>query len=249
MDDDLLGEVFFRGACADEDGDEVVAVVDVVGKLCETIGGPMFFGFGGTDAEDDVRGSRLDAHLLQAGTHVFLNGGSDGEAEVFFRLIDAKVFGESPKTIDDVLCFGDGDFVGVEERGEFPGVREAKAMGCGGYPGEKRASKESLEVEDEVEVFVSDVFDEAEERGGGGGAIGEAGEFFSVEQDDFVELGMFFEEVCEVGSDEPCDVGLRPGGSEAVEDGQGADDIAEATGFDDEDVFGIDPKRGHLCFG
>lgn len=94
--DDLLGELFFRGACADEDGGEVMAVVDVVGELCETIGGPMFFGFGGADAEDDVRGSRLEAHLLQAGSRVFLNDGGDGEVEVFLRLIDAKVFGESP---------------------------------------------------------------------------------------------------------------------------------------------------------
>ena len=158
------------------------------------------------------------------------------------------MFGETPQAIDDVFCFWDGDFVGVEERREFPGVGESESVGCGGYPGEKRASKESLEVEDEVELFATDVFDETEKGGGGGGAIGEPGEFFSVEEDDFVELGMVFEEVREVVSDEPCDVCLRPGGSEAVEDGQGADDVAEATGLDDEDVFWIDPKRGHLCF-
>ena len=165
--------------------------------------------------------------------------------EVFLRLIDVKVFGETPQAIDDVFWFGDGDFVGVEERGKFPGVREAEAVGCGGYPGEERASKESLEVEDEVEVFASDVFDKAEEGGGGGGAIGESGEFFSVKQDDFVKLGMVFEEFGEVCSDEPCDVCLRPGGSEAVEDGQGADDVAEATGLDDEDVFWIEKRRRH----
>jgi len=117
-----------------------------------------------------------------------------------------------------VFCFGDGDFLGVEERREFPGVCEAEAAGCGGYPGEKCTSKEPLEVEDEVEVFVSDVFDEAKERGDGGGIPCESGEFFSVKQDDFIELGMVFEEFCEVGSDEPGDVGLGPGGSEAGED-------------------------------
>jgi len=94
--DDLLGEVFFRSACADEDGGEVMAVVDVVGELCKPIGGPMFFGFGGADAEDDVRVFRLEAHLLQAGSSAFLNGRVDGKVEEFLRLIDVKVFGESP---------------------------------------------------------------------------------------------------------------------------------------------------------
>ena len=88
MGEDLLGELFFRGACPDEEGGEVMAVVDVVGELCEAIGGPMFFGFGGPDAEDDVRGSRVETQLLQAGLGVFLNDGSDGEVEVFLRLIN-----------------------------------------------------------------------------------------------------------------------------------------------------------------
>ena len=96
MSYDLLGELFFRGACADEDAGEVVVVVNVVGELCEPIGGPMLFGFGGADAEDDVRGSRIEAMMGKERSGVFLSGGGDGEVEVLLRLIDAKMYGETP---------------------------------------------------------------------------------------------------------------------------------------------------------
>ena len=64
MSDDLLGELFIGGACADEDGGVAVAVVDVGGEFRESIGGPMLFGFRGADAEDDVWCSVIEAIIV-----------------------------------------------------------------------------------------------------------------------------------------------------------------------------------------
>ncbi len=133
---------------------------------------------------------------------------------------------------------GECDFVGVGEGGEFAGVGEADAGLCASDSCEESATKKALRINDEIVFIFAQVFEEGHEEFARGGPIPPCGEFFTVEEDGFIECVVSLDE-CGIGRVyEPVDFSVRVSTMEITQEGEGGGDVAEGRGFDNEDSLG-----------
>lgn len=148
---------------------------------------------------------------------------------------DVEVFEQREGFVDGVDDFGGADSVRVGEPGAFAGVARANADGGSCCPCEQAASGETLAVEDEVVIWLS----EGAEVGAEGGDVEgfePAREVVARKDDDVAEGGVTGDDGGEDIAHEPVDAGLWVGGAQAGEDGDTAGDIAQRAGADDEDA-------------
>jgi hypothetical protein len=107
-------------------------------------------------------------------------------------------------------------------------------------PRHHAAAKESLQVDDQIELAGPQPAQEREEAQGGRGR----GEFRAGEFDEIVDDRTVFEQRGERIIDEPGKLGVGKPVADAVDRRQGVDDIAERTGLDDEN---LQPRASLRC--
>lgn len=177
------------------------------------------------------------------------DGGSDGGAlgQPVEMVVDGdvEVREDGKVPVDGVGVKGfawDGDV--VEAAGAFADFVESDEFLAAGEPGEDGAAGKALEVDDEVEFLRAEPADAAEHFG----PVLWLGPAFAFEADDAGEVWVAFKERGEPGIDPPVDLGVGTAEFQQTQDGQRLDDVAERTGFEDED-FQMTNDPPPLCFG
>lgn len=135
---------------------------------------------------------------------------------------------------DGVFGGGNGGDNVVEVRRAFAGVGATEEEGWACGAGEESAAEEALEVDGEGGTEVAEGGEPEEEEEWAEGAA----EAVAGKGEELVEEGVVVKEGCPAGVDEPGDAGGGISGAEPDEAGEGVDDVAEGSGFDEEDGGG-----------
>jgi len=222
---------------ADETDRNLKIGEDFSGQFCEPIDRPAVTGPGSAGRQGDEM-SRLKILGSQCVVNFLFRGVWDVNDEVRIGQIEAEQFADRGDTIDDVRIVWSGwQAMGIKNPSEFAFFGWSDPNGRAGDPGEKSAAEKALEVEDQIEILISEPAEKFSESFGDDPAQGEVAEASPIEFNQFVDHRMAAQEVGQVGSDHPGDSGVWIAFFQCRQDRHRGDDVARGRGFDDQDVF------------
>jgi hypothetical protein len=237
----LLGDLSSSGRFiggTEQYGSEAELLVEAFDHINESFGRPLFgfpAGAGQDGGEGLVVGETGGVGFLKKATAIF---GRKSQVDLGLGAVDAEQWGDAHVAVDGVdFPFAGWNFVGVEGGGRFASVGKADAHGGAGCPGQKAAAEEALEIDDEVELFGAEAFDEFQEFDVDAHVEADGAVAFAIEGNDLLQIGLVLEEIDERGGDEPSEVGIRIATAEQMQDGEGMNQIAQAGRLDDEDAL------------
>ena len=196
------------------------------GDAGEFFGGPAFRFPTGAGADGEPRSGKTGELIDHDGVVVR----SKGEFGIAAWLVRKDDFGHAPIALPSgnvMTCVGEQG--GAEDAGAFAGGFEAPAVaGAGGGRHKPRAQK-TLQVDDEIEITLTQFSHQSPQIDGAA---------VSMKGDSLVDVGVIFEQICEIRVDDPANLGIREACTQGGEDRQCLEDIAEGAWLDDANAFG-----------
>lgn len=155
-------------------------------------------------------------------------------------VLEGEAFGgeEGEHAVDGVDGGVDGVAVVVSEPGELAGGGETDAVWGAGESRQQAGAEQALEVEDQVVAGGGEAAGPGARFGGDAGVAPERNEALTRERDHVVQSGVVADGVGVRVVDEPVDASGGERVAERDEGGDGAADVAEGAGLDDQDARG-----------